>query len=209
MIQAMKNREHESLSRDITDGKRHGETESFSIKENLMFRNYVFTVSVLSFLVMGHAPTARAADTCQPVFEALQKLVAIASHSYTTSTAAKGGTPRTAETIMVQNKKYIRANGKWMDARVTTQEVLEQEKENEKSGQSSCQLVRRESINGESASLYHLQRETENFKEDSQIWISTTRGVPLREEQDIDMGGSIGKRHNSAHFEYTNVQPPM
>jgi hypothetical protein len=160
-------------------------------------------------LVMGQASIARAADTCQPVFDALQKLVTSPSHSFTTSTAAKGGTPRMAETIMVQGKKYIRVNGKWMDAGVTTQEVMEQEKDNEENGKSSCQLVRRESVNGESASVYHLQRETEDFKEDSQIWISAARGVPLREEQDIEMGGSIGKRHNSAHFEYTNVQSPM
>jgi len=174
-----------------------------------MFRNSIITLSVLSLLLVGQAVTARAADACQPVFDALQKLVTTPSHSYTTSSAASGGTPRMAETIMVEGKKYIRANGKWMDARVTTQEVLEQEKENEKNGKSSCQLVRSESVNGESASLYHMQRETESFKEDSQIWISTARGVPLREEQDIDMGGSIGKRHNSAHFEYRNVQPPM
>lgn len=174
-----------------------------------MFRNHVITIPVLSLVVMMQAPTARAADACQPIFDALQKLVTTPSHSYTTSTAAKGGTPQTAETIMVQGKKYIRANGKWIDARVTPQEVLEQEKENEKKGKSSCQLVRSESVNGESASLYHMQRETEDFKEDSQIWISTARGVPLREEQDIERGGPIGKRHNSAHFEYSNVQPPI
>jgi hypothetical protein len=110
---------------------------------------------------------------------------------------------------MVQRKKYIRANGKWMDPHVTTAEVLEQEEENEKNGRSSCQFVRSESVNEESASLYHLQRETSGFKEDSQIWISKTAGLPLREEQDIDYRGPIGKRHNSARFEYSNVQPPM
>ena len=30
-------------------------TGSYSIKENLMFRNYVFTLSILSLLVMGQA----------------------------------------------------------------------------------------------------------------------------------------------------------
>ena len=152
---------------------------------------------------------ARAADSCQPVFDAVQKLVKTPSHSFTTSTAAKGGSPQTGETIMAQGRKYIRARGKWMDPRVTTQEVLEQEQENEKNGKSSCQLVRSESVNGESASLYHMQRETDSFKEDSQIWISKSTGLPLREEQDMDMGGAIGKRHNSAHFEYRNVQPPI
>lgn len=160
-----------------------------------------------AFLTFGSS--ARAADSCQPFFDAIQKLVTTPSHSFTTSTAANGGKARTAETIMVQGKKYIGVNGKWMDPHVTTQEVLEQEKENEKNGKSSCQFVRYESVKGESASLYHIQRETEDFKEDSQIWISTARGVPLREEQDIQMGGSIGQLHNSAHFEYRNIRPPM
>lgn len=152
---------------------------------------------------------ARAADSCQPVFEALQKVATTPSHSYTTMTAATGGAPQNGETIMIQGKKYIRARGKWMDPHVTTQEVLEQEQEYEKKGKSSCQFVRNDSVNGDSASLYHMQRETENFKEDSQIWISKSTGLPLRVEQDIDMGGSMGKRHNSGRFEYGNVQPPM
>ncbi len=174
-----------------------------------MFRNHVFTLSVLSLLVLGQAVKARAADSCQPVFDAIHKLATVPSHSFTTSTAARGGAPRTAETIMAQGKKYIRVHGKWMESHVSTQDVLEQEKENEKNGKYKCQFVRSESVNGESASLYHMQRETEDFKEDSQIWISTARGVPLREEQDIDVGGSLGKQHNSAHFEYGNIQPPM
>lgn len=149
------------------------------------------------------------ADSCEPVFDALRKLVTTPSHSFTTSTAAKGSAPQVGETIMTQGKKYIRAREKWMDPHVTTQEVLEQEKEREKKGKSSCQLLHNESVNGDNASLYHMQRETEDFKEDSQIWISKSTGLPLRQEQDIDYGGAIGKRHNSAHFEYGKVQPPM
>lgn len=174
-----------------------------------MLRNHVVTLSVLSLLVMGQSVRALAADSCQPVFDAIQKLVTTPSHSYTTSTAAKGGSPQTGETIMTRGKKYIRANGKWMDPRVTTAEVLDQEKENEKSGKSTCQFLRSESVNGDRASLYHMQRESGNFKENSQIWISKSTGLPLREEQDMDYGGAIGKRHNSGRFEYGNIQPPM
>jgi hypothetical protein len=43
-------------------------TESVSIKENFMFRNYVFTLSVLLLLVMGQAATARAADSGAPSY---------------------------------------------------------------------------------------------------------------------------------------------
>lgn len=178
--------------------------EEAKVKNSLAAIAWFVLMTLLSF-----TESARAADSCQPVFDALTKLVTTPSHSYTSSTAANGGTPQTGETIMVQEKKYIHANGKWMDPHVTTQEVLEQERENEKKGKSSCQFVRNDSVNGESASVHHMQRETESFKEDSQIWISTTTGLPLREEQDVDMGGKIGKRHNSGRFEYGKVQPPM
>ena len=36
-----------------------------------MLCNYSFTLSVLSLLVMGQAVPAHAADSCQPVFDAL------------------------------------------------------------------------------------------------------------------------------------------
>jgi hypothetical protein len=168
----------------------------------------LLTLIAIAVTVLN-TPRARAADSCQPVFDALMKVVATPSHSYTTSTSVRDGKARTAETVMTQGKKYIRVNGKWMDTHVTTAEVMEQEKENEKSGKSSCQFLRSEPVNGEGASLYHMQRETQNFEEDSEIWISKATGLPLRAEQDIDIGGAIGKEHRSARFEYGNVLPPL
>ncbi len=175
-----------------------------------MFGNRFFTRSLfVSLMMAGLLSSAHAADSCQPVFDALTKLITTPSHSYTTSTAANGGKQRTAETIMTLGKKYIRVNGKWMDSRVTTAEVLEQERENEKNGKATCQLLRSEAVSGEAAVVYSLHREPQSFKEDSQIWISKSTGMALREEQDVDMGGEIGKQHNSARFEYGKVQPPM
>jgi hypothetical protein len=171
-------------------------------------RSMLFALIAIAVTALD-SPPAHAADSCQPVFDAIAKLITTPSHSYTTSTAANGGKTRTAETIMTQGKKYIRGNGKWMDTSVTTAEVLEQERENEKNGKATCQLLRSEAVNGEAAVVYSLSRQTAGFKEDAQIWISKSTGIPLREEQDVDMGGEIGKAHNSARFEYGNVQPPM
>jgi opacity protein-like surface antigen len=155
------------------------------------------------------SPPAHAADACQPVFDALTKLITTPSHSYTTSTPVNGGQVRTAETIMTQGKKYIRANGKWMDTHVTTGEVLAQERENEKNSKATCQLLRSEVVNAEAAVVYSLSREITGLREEAQIWISKSTGIPLREEQDADWGGEIGKAHNSTHFEYGNIQPPI
>jgi hypothetical protein len=169
----------------------------------------ISVVTVAFGLSLFAAPATLAADSCQPVLDALTKIVTTPSHSFTTTTAAKGGKYQATETVMVQGKKYIRVNGKWIDPHLTTAEVMEKEKEKEKNGKASCQLVRSESVNGESASLYHMEREIAGVKEDSQIWISKSTGLALRGEQDVDLGGEIGKQHRSSRFEYANVQPPL
>lgn len=172
-----------------------------------MFRKYVSTLSVLSLLVIGQAATALAADACQPVFEAIQKLVTTPSHSY--STGVVNGKPTSTETIYVQGKTYIFARGKWMLSPATPNDVLQQELENEKQGKSTCQFVRNESVNGEAAAVYSMRRETEMLKEDGQVWISKANGRALREEVDVDYGRAIGKGRLSARYAYTNVKPPM
>ena len=172
-----------------------------------MLRNYAFTLFVISLLVLGQAVTALAADACQPVFDAITKLVTAPSHSY--STGVVNGKPSSTETIYVQGKTYMLAKGKWMLSPVTPSDVLQQELENEKQGKSTCQFVRNEFANGEAAAVYSMRRETETVKEDGQVWISKANGRALREEVDMDYGGAIGKGHLSARYEYSNVRAPI
>ena len=152
---------------------------------------------------------ARAADACEPVFDALKKVATGPSHSYTTNTAANGGKSEEAETIFANGQKYIRVRAKWMRIPVTSQDVLEQEKEKEEKGKSTCQLLRRESVNGEAAMLYSVHREYDEIKEDGQVWVSASSGLLLRVEEDLDNRGNKKKEHQSTRFEYGNIQPPM
>jgi len=171
------------------------------------------TVSTLFVVALTAAipivPQAHAADSCQPVFDALMKVATTPSHSYTTGTAVNGGKPAEGETIFVNGQKYIRARGKWMRIPVTSQDVLEQEKEKEEKGKSTCQLLRRESVNGEAAMLYSMHREFDEVTEDGQMWVSTSTGLLLRVEEDVDNRGNKKKEHQSTRFEYGNIQPPM
>jgi hypothetical protein len=64
-------------------------------------------------------------------------------------------------------------------------------------------------VNGEAVTVYSIQTETEDAKESGQLWISKSTGRLLREEQDIDLGGPMGKSHLSSRFEYSNVRAPM
>lgn len=174
-----------------------------------MSRYYVFILFVLSFLVTGQAATARAADPCQPVFDALTKVATTPSHSYTTNIGANGGKATQGETIFANGQKYIRAQGKWMRIPVTSQDVLEQEKDKREHGKSTCQFLRNESVNGETAMLFTVHREYEEVKEDGQMWVSRDSGLLLRVEEDFDNGGNKVKEHRSTRFEYGNIRPPM
>jgi len=151
---------------------------------------------------------AHAANPCEAVFNALTKVVTTPSHSYTTITSVNGNTTE-AETIFANGQKYIRARGKWMRLPVTSQDVVEQEKEKEQQGKSACQVVKDESVNGESATVYSVHRDYGEVEEDGKLWISKKSGLLLRAEEDIDNRGNKVKEHRSTRFEYGNVQAPL
>jgi hypothetical protein len=163
--------------------------------------------------VLGISSQARAADSCQAVFDALVKVATIPSHSYSTSTATKRSKPSEAETIFADGHKYIRARGKWRRIPMTAQDALKQEKEKEDHGKSTCQFLRNEPLNGEPSVLFYLHREYEQagekIIEDGQMWISKTTGLPLRVEEDWGNQGIPVNEHRLTRFEYGNVQPPM
>lgn len=163
----------------------------------------------VALLAVALAASAHAADSCQPVFDALTKVATTPNHSHTTNTAVNDGKAAEGETIFANGQKYIRAHGKWMRIPVTSQDVLEQEKEKEEKGKSTCQLLRRESVNGEAAMVYSMHREYDEVKEDGQMWVSASTGLLLRVEEDVDNRGNKKKEHQSTRFEYGNIRPPV
>ena len=171
-----------------------------------MFRNAFFICMLLIPASMA-SHYAMAADSCQPVFDAITNIITNPSHSY--STGVVNGKPRSTETIYVQGKTYMIVKGNWWLSPVTPNDVLQQEMENRTNSKATCHFLRNESVNGEPAAVYFMRRETESAKEDGQMWISKTTGRALRKEVDVDTGGAMGKSHLSARYEYSNVKPPM
>ena len=66
--------------------------------------------------------------------------------------------------------------------------------------------AREETVNGEAAVLYSVHQTVDGTMIDSQVWISKARGLPLKTELDMDVGGKLGKTHRSMRYEYTNVR---
>jgi hypothetical protein len=144
------------------------------------------------------------------LYDALSNLATTPSHSYASMTDPSApGKPTSTEFIYLQDKAYMKIGGNWTDGPMTPKELLDKETQNRKSSHAKCQLVRSDSAEGQAATLYSLHGESEHAKEDAQVWISKATGLPLREEADIELSGSPGKRHISNRYEYDNIRAPM
>ena len=174
--------------------------------------NAVLVVAWLCFAAILLSPAARAQNECKIVHDAIDKLTTVPSHAYETETnpARPGSDASSVEMITTGGAIYITMKGKWKKSPLSAAAMHAQEEENWKTAKNvSCKYLRDESVNGQSAAVYKTHNEDEDTKEDGQVWVSKSKGLLLREEQDVDMGAEIGKQHNSARFEYGNVQPPM
>ena len=143
---------------------------------------------------------------CQTLFDTRFKLFKVPSHSFTTE-ALPGGKSETSEVIFANGAIYVLMKGKWIHSPMTPQDMLKQEEENIRDAKSTCRHVRDEMVNGEAAALYMGHSENDEVKSDAQTWISKSKGLPLKTEEDIDTGDG-DKRHMSIRYEYSNVQAP-
>lgn len=148
---------------------------------------------------------------CQGVILAVEKNFTTPYHMYMTMTsgAVQNNKPRNSESIFVGGMNYVLVNGKWTSTPVSADEKKLTEdaiRKNAKTG--TCHYVRDESVSGESTALFATHNQTESGTSDNQIWVSKSKGLIVKQESDIDVGGGRPKSHMSARYEYTNVQAP-
>jgi hypothetical protein len=147
---------------------------------------------------------------CRLVFEATDKLLAIPHHVYLTETASStNGKPRQTELIFVGGVFYVRVSGKWTKSPLTAEQNRAQEQENRKNATNeSCRHLRDEAVGGESAAVYTAHAENEGTVADTQVWISKSRGLILKQEEDFGEAGAKDRTHMSIRYEYGNIQAP-
>jgi hypothetical protein len=130
------------------------------------------------------------------------------SHTYTTTNI--GGKDQTVEVIFLPDVVYTRLNGgKWSNERMTPQDLAEMRKPKAQDDKATCKYLKDEPVNGEMAVVYSAHDISSKGVTDIQIWISKAKGLALREDVDIDVGGKGGKSHMSMRFEYGSVKPPI
>ena len=143
---------------------------------------------------------------CKIVLDAMTKLGQTPHHQYATMTGAMaGGQVRESEGITAGGLIYIKTNGQWKTSPITAKAMAEQEQKNMRNKTYRCQYERDENVDGEAAAVYKAHSENENGPSDAEIWISKSRGLPLRETIDL----SAGESHMSVRFDYANVKAPI
>jgi hypothetical protein len=157
-------------------------------------------------LIIG-SNALKAQGACKVVLEAANKTLTTATHTYTTMNI--GGKDQTVEMIYMPGVIYSRVNGKWSSVPMTPQELAELRRPTVHNDKATCKYLKDELVNGEMAVVYSAHDATPKGVVDTQIWISKSKGLPLRQDMDIDVGGAGGKSHTSSRYEYGDVKPPM
>ena len=166
---------------------------------------YIMVGFTLGHLLMGALPLAAQGD-CQVILNAEDKVLNTPTHTYSTMNMA--GRTMTVETIYAAGAVYTRMDGKWSSSG-TTKDIEELTQKNRQTAKATCSHLKDEPVDGEMAAVYSSHEESPKGKVDSQIWISKAKGLPLRQDIDIDTGAGKGKSHYSMRFEYGNIKPPM
>ena len=166
---------------------------------------------ILFFAAITIAPSARAQGECKILYDATDKLSDVPNHGYATQTHGPKSAPitSTTESIWINGVIYIQMKGAWKKSGMTVADMRAQEAENRKNAKNtSCKYLRDESVNGEAAAVYSAHSETEGVKSDATVWISKSKGLILRQEDDMDMGDP-DKMHISIRYEYGGVKAPI
>jgi len=169
-------------------------------------------VGIAAGAVLLATPQIRAqASSCATVHSASLKMEATPYHMYFVDSAKaveaeNGGKPKTGEAISVGGAMYLLSHGKWVKSPLSLAD-MNAERDKHDWTKDTCTHLRDESVSGEAASVWRAHVVTEMSAVDTDMWISKSRGLVLKANSAVDVGGGQ-KNHTSARYDYTNVRAP-
>lgn len=156
-------------------------------------------------------PAHADAAACNDVLAALVKEVVTPNHAWMSQSAVfTKGKVRQSEIVNISNTRYLLVNGKWQSHATRPQaeaaDLKQRFDEMMSKGQATCTKGGTETVGSEATIVYttHQNLGDDLGVSDSRIWVSTSRGLPLR--QVIEQ--SEGKTHMELRYDYANVQAP-
>lgn len=168
-------------------------------------------LSVLACGVVLAASTAqvRADDVaCQAVLAAVIKQAAVPVHQrITIESAAAPGKKLQSEMIHVGDTLYMQVQGRWMTRLYDGKKAADDARQAMQKAEHSCTRLPSETVEGQATDLYGVQGRTATGSSESQFWISTATGLPLRQHSVMLEQGAAKMKHE-VRFDYTDVRVP-
>src|SRR5258708_9273546 len=147
-----------------------------------MWRNALMMFGfVLLTLALMVPPDATAANSCQPLEDAIAKLATTPTHIYSAVSDGLDSKPTAIEMIYVGGAVYLKVGDKWERTKFTTQELTHQSLEKQR--QDSCQYQRDESVSGQPTAKYTTQSQSGEAR--ALLMISRRKCRPLRAHVDV------------------------
>jgi hypothetical protein len=144
------------------------------------------------------------ADDCSAVKAAM--LATVKKPHTITINRIKDGKPVTNHMVQTKDAKYVEVNGKWRTLPVTMDDFQEMEKSfNETTF--TCKQVGRDSVDGQTATIYTSHYNNEDTEGDAKLWIASD-GLPLKSESSHD-GQMTSSSYDFAHADAPADSTPM
>jgi hypothetical protein len=167
------------------------------------------SILALAAVFGGSGSPAYADDAaCQVVLEAVIKQTTVPVHQkISIESAAAPGKPLQSEMIRIGDTLYMQVRGQWMSRPYDGQKAANDARQAMQKAEHTCSHVRSEAVDGQAAELYTVHSKTASGGTDSQIWISSATGLPLRQHT-VMSEAAVGKAQHDVRFDYTNVRVP-
>ncbi len=167
----------------------------------------MFRITLLPFVAVLTSLPGIASSACDVALAASLKVYQVPVHLYMTESGGPTGKTRSAETVYLNNTTYVMVNNRWRKSSVSPKDLADAKRDtDQKVG--PCTVVRDETVNGEAATLYKIHSQSKDAGVDTEIWISKAKGMPLKQVNDVDVGGTFSKTHSEIRYEYSNVTAP-
>jgi hypothetical protein len=153
---------------------------------------------------MAHADEA----ACKAVLDSVIKQASMPVHQkITIESAAAPGRRIDSEVIRTGDTLYMQMRGQWTKRPYDPAKAAEDARGAMQKSEHECTKVRSEVVGGQPADLYSVRSHGPDGDSQSQVWISTASGLPLRQHTEMSAQGH--KMQHDASYDYANVKAPI
>jgi outer membrane lipoprotein-sorting protein len=153
-------------------------------------------------LTLAALPGPALADACGTLMQAIEaqaKLPYAAAGDMTMAHSA----PMHTEVVVTGGKMYVQVMGAWHAIPFSADQTIAEAKQKMAGDKHVCEQVGTDAVNGEATTIYTEHQDKPGAAQ-TRIWISDSRGIPLKFELKLPDGGTT----QTLQYRYDNVQAP-